>query len=199
MKLILFSSVFLACNCIILCQDVVFPDNYDKLHPNKNKATVEDRLSGSIPNDCPKNMELYSIEGDNVPVCDCKARFLYLPSNDSCYEAYRQGPCPLNYYVALPRGESTAQCVKNPCLQDGLVKYNNICYPLKTKGGPCEPDVLGINEITFQLECKKADIVPYIIIGAPLLNKTKVEPCPPGSRRTTRGKCRKPAPMYISH
>ncbi|KAI4487095.1 hypothetical protein M0802_012049 [Mischocyttarus mexicanus] len=191
MKWILFCSLLLICNCIILCQNIVFPDDYDKLSANKDKTTITERLSESTPENCPKNMALYPLEGTNFSVCDCFPRFLYFDSNDSCYEAYKQGPCPPKYYFTLPLGESTAKCVENPCLQDGLVKFNNTCYPILTKGGPCDPNVIGINETTFQLECISTVMVPHII-SAPLILK----PCyPPGTRRTKKGFCKKPVPI----
>jgi len=69
-----------------------------------------------------------------------------------------------------------------------VVPYNGTCYPLRTKGGPCAPKgVIGVNETTFQLECVETNIAPFIIIDPPPRNPQ----CPPGSRRSTRGECRK--------
>lgn len=148
---------------------------------------ITDRIPISIPGSCPKDMLLYP--GDsakNAWVCDCRPRFLYFPLNNSCHEAYRQGPCPPNNYVVLPEDEAVPRCVENPCLEDGVVPYNDTCYPLKTIGGPCAPDgVIGVNETTFQLECVKTNIAPFIIIDVP------TRTCPPGSRRSTLGVCKK--------
>lgn len=145
---------------------------------------ITERIPVSIPDYCPNNMLVYSSDRNNVAwVCDCRPRFLYVPLNDSCYEAYRQGPCPSQHYLFLPEGETVPQCVKNPCLEDNLVKYNNTCYALKTIGSPCAPGVIGVNEINFQLECI-SDIVSFVIISAPTRS------CPPGCRRTTFGFCK---------
>lgn len=107
-----------------------------------------------IPDRCPENMLLYPGDGNiSTWICDCRPRYLYFPNNNSCYEAYRQGPCSLEYYVVLPDQNVIPKCVKNPCLIDGLVFFNQNCYPLKKLGGPCgSKGVLNVNT-TFHLEC----------------------------------------------
>lgn len=187
MKLILFTCAFLISCYLILCQDIVFPDDEETSHLSGTKP-VTDRIPISAPSHCAKDMLLYPGNGNDVAwVCDCRPRFLYFPLNDSCHEAYRQGPCPLEHYVILPDGEAVPKCVRNPCLEDGLVQYNNTCYPLRTIGGPCGPDgVLGVNETNFRLECIPNEIAPFIIINAPKRG------CLPGTRRTLLGTCRKP-------
>lgn len=150
---------------------------------------ITERIPVSIPDSCPKNMLLYP--GDGVKstwVCDCIPRFLYFPLNDSCYEAYRQGPCPFMNYVVLPKDEAVPRCEQNPCLDDGVVPYNGTCYPLKTAGGPCAPDgTINVNETTFQLECVPLDVSTFSIFED-IPKKTK---CPPGSRRSILGTCKK--------
>lgn len=132
-------------------------------------------------------MLLYPGDGSTSSwICDCMPRFLYFPLNGTCHEAYRQGPCPAEHHVILPEGESVPKCVKNPCLDDSLVSYNNTCYALKTQGGPCAPlGVLIVNETNFQIECIPAKIAPFVIIQAPLLG------CPLGSRRNRLGLCKR--------
>ncbi|KAI4484840.1 PREDICTED: uncharacterized protein LOC106793926 [Polistes canadensis] len=186
MKWLLFSSAFLIYSSIILCQDIVFPNDEELTHVSGNKPMITERIPVSIPGHCPENMLLYPSDGNKLTwVCDCRPRFLYFPLNDTCYEAYKQGPCPPQHYVILPEGEAVPQCVKNPCLEDGLVKYNNVCYPLRTIGGPCAPAVIGVNATNFKLECIPTDIAPFIIINVPDRGG-----CPPGSRRTTFGVCK---------
>lgn len=133
-------------------------------------------------------MLLYPGNGaKNSWVCDCRPRFLYFPLNDSCYEAYRQGPCSYKNYVVLLKNEVLPRCVENPCSEDGVVPYNGVCYPLRTIGGPCAPTgVLGVNKTTFQLECIPLDIAPFMIITT-----VPKRMCPPGSRRSMLGICRK--------
>lgn len=169
-------------------QDFVFPDDEETQHVSGNKITITERIPVSIPDHCPKNMLLYPGDGNTSAwVCDCRPRFVYFPRNDSCHEAYRQGPCPSAHYVVLPKEQAIPECVKNPCSEDGLVKYNDTCYPLRTIGGPCAPEgVLGVNETTFDVECIPTDIAPFIIIQPPKRD------CPVGSRRNALGMCRTP-------
>ncbi|KAG7200137.1 hypothetical protein KM043_000576 [Ampulex compressa] len=188
MKLLLWGIITLMWNCTIWCQDIVFPNDEEISHVSGNKAEITERIPVSIPDHCPENMLLYPGDGTNSAwVCDCRPRFLYFPLSNTCHEAYRQGPCPAENYVVLPAGSAIPECIKNPCLEDGLVKYNNTCYPLRTIGGPCAPDgVLGVNETTFALECIPTSVAPFIIIQAPKRQ------CPVGSRRTALGICKKP-------
>lgn len=140
----------------------------------------------SVPGECPLNMLLYPGDPNTTAwICDCRPRFLYFPLNNTCHEAYKQGPCAPQHYVVLAKNEAVPICVKNPCLDDGLVPYNNTCYPLRTVGGPCAPSgVLGVNETNFDIECVPADIAPFIIITVPKRQ------CPVGSRRNALGMCR---------
>jgi hypothetical protein len=192
MKCLYAGFVFFAFNLYVIWgQDVIFPTDEETSHVSGGNSTIiTERIPVSIPGSCPKDMLLYP--GDsakNAWVCDCRPRFLYFPSNNSCHEAYRQGPCPPENYVVLPENETVPYCVENPCLEDGVVPYNDTCYPLRTIGGPCAPEgVIGVNETTFQLECVEADIAPFIIIDLP----PRMGPsCPPGSRRSTLGECKK--------
>lgn len=130
-------------------------------------------------------MFLYPGDGNKSTwICDCRPKYLYFPSNNSCHEAYRQGPCPKWNYIILPLNESIPKCVENPCIKDGLVPYNGTCYSLYTEIAPCAPNgILGVNETTFVLECIPNDIVPFHIIG-------DHHACPRGSRRCIYGRCR---------
>ncbi|XP_025988507.1 uncharacterized protein LOC105200400 isoform X2 [Solenopsis invicta] len=187
MKRLYVGFLFFAYNCIIWGQDLTFPAIEETAHVSGGNSTViTERKPIYIPGRCPDDMLLYPGDTDkDAWVCDCRARFLYFPLNDSCHEAYRQGPCPSGNYVVLPENETIPRCVENPCSQDGMVQYNGTCYSLRTIG-PCGPDgILSVNEATFQLECEVASIVPLYIIEIPL--KT----CPPGSRRSTLGVCKK--------
>ncbi|XP_066598243.1 uncharacterized protein [Prorops nasuta] len=188
MKWLLYGSLFLMFNYVMWCQDIVFPDDEELSHLSGNKKVISERIPVSIPGQCPKNMLLYPGDSSNSTwICDCRPRFLYFPLNDSCFEAYKQGPCRKHYYVVLNEERAVPQCVPNPCMEDGLVRYNNTCYALRTIGGPCDPDgVLGVNETTFTVECVPTEIAPFIIIQAPKRQ------CPAGSRRNALGICKKP-------
>ncbi|XP_034940001.1 uncharacterized protein [Chelonus insularis] len=171
------------------CQDIVFPTDEEVTHLSGNKPLVTERIPVYIPEKCPENMLLYPGGGNKSAwICDCRPRFLYFPLSNECHEAYRQGPCQPEEYVVLPVGEVLPKCEPNPCKIDGQVRFNDVCYNLRTKGGPCAPDgVLGVNETTFQIQCIPTDVAPFIIINAP------TTPCPPGSRRTALGMCKRPA------
>lgn len=187
MKWPIFTVVFLTWNCVAWCQDIVFPNSQDLQHANSNNnAKVSEWISPDLQNGtCPKNMQLYiAYKNSNISVCDCRPKFLYFPSNDTCHEAYRQGPCPPHHYVVLPKGEAIPKCERNPCREDGVVRYNNTCHGLKTIGGPCQ-GILEVNETTYEVECVKADVEKHTIIDPPK------RPCPAGSRRSKLGMCTK--------
>ncbi|XP_036150950.1 uncharacterized protein LOC105828933 isoform X2 [Monomorium pharaonis] len=188
MKYLYVSFIFFAYYYVIWGQDVTFPTDEETAHVSGGNSTViTERIPVYIPGRCPKDMLSYpSDSAKDAWVCDCRPRFLYFPMNDSCYEAYRQGPCPPKNYVVLPEDEAVPRCVENPCLEDGIVPFNDGCHPLRTKGGPCAPEgVIGVNETTFQLQCVEANIAPFFIIDGP------TRTCPPGSRRSTLGICKK--------
>ncbi|XP_025990423.1 uncharacterized protein LOC105208281 [Solenopsis invicta] len=153
-----------------------------------NSMVIMEHKSTVFPGHCPKDMIVYNLidSEKNESICDCRPRFLYFRLNDSCHEAYRQGPCPPKNYVVLPENEMVPRCVENPCLQDGMVQYNAKCYPLRKKG-PCASNemILSVNETTFQLECIDTSIGPLYTIDPPL------NLCPKGSVRSTLGICKK--------
>lgn len=121
-------------------------------------------------------------------VCDCISRYLYFPMNDSCHEAYRQGPCPLHHFVVLPEDNAVPRCEPNICFLDGMVPFNGTCHLLRSVGGACGPNAkLNVNETTFRLECEPLEIVHFTIIDT----IRRPMPCPPGSRRSILGDCRK--------
>ncbi|XP_043255037.1 uncharacterized protein LOC122398860 [Colletes gigas] len=186
MKWIIFGTTLIIWIYIIMCQDIVFPDDEETSHISGNNAVITERIPVSIPGQCPQNMLLYPGDGNKSTwICDCRPRFLYFPLNDTCHEAYMQGPCAPQDYVVLPKNEAVPKCIKNPCNVNGLVPYNGTCYSLRTIGGPCAPNgVLGVNETTFELECIPIDIAPFIIIQPPKRQ------CPLGSRRNSLGICR---------
>ncbi|XP_014472708.1 PREDICTED: uncharacterized protein LOC106743412 [Dinoponera quadriceps] len=188
MKCLFVGITFFACNYVIWGQDFVFPNNEEMSHVSGGNSTViTERIPVSTPDKCPKDMLLYP--GDGVKsawVCDCRSRFVYFPMNDSCYEVYRQGPCPVNQFVVLPEDDAVPRCEANPCIIDGVVPFNGTCHLLQSTGGPCGPDAaLGVNETNFQLECIPKEVVHFSIINTP--RRT----CPPGSRRSTLGECKK--------
>ncbi|XP_076754133.1 uncharacterized protein LOC143425287 [Xylocopa sonorina] len=138
---------------------------------------------------CPENMKRYPLdETASTWICDCIEKFLYFPSSNSCYAAYEQGPCKPMNYVVLPKNATEPKCVGNPCLTDGLVPYNNSCYPLKSTNRQCtingENGTVDVNESTFELECSPLDLGFHLLIQVPRRQ------CPAGSRRNSLGMCR---------
>ncbi|XP_051158090.1 uncharacterized protein LOC127279646 [Leptopilina boulardi] len=105
--------------------------------------------------ECPNNLQLFVADEDRTEkFCDCEDKLLYHQEHNSCYDAYRKGPCPIGYYFIVPPGEIVAKCEQNPCEIDGLVPYDGQCHTLWKIGYPCSDNssYLGINE-NFQIEC----------------------------------------------
>ena len=117
---------------------------------------ITERIPVYIPERCPENMLLYPGQGDKSTwACDCKPKFLYFPSNNSCHEAYMQGPCPRGEYVTLPEDDVIPRCTINPCKENGLVLFCGFCYRLGCNE-PCTANhTLNVNETTYTLECIK--------------------------------------------
>ncbi|XP_076234922.1 uncharacterized protein LOC143179517 [Calliopsis andreniformis] len=167
----------------IACQDIVFPNETETFHISENPIPITERVPINA-SECPKNMLLHPGPGSKSTwVCDCAPGFLYVPSNNFCYEPYRQGPCSSWNYLILPENQAVPACVENPCIKDGLVPYNGSCYPLKTESNACPSGKkLEVNKTTFKLECT-TEIVPLVLIVAP-------DRCPTGSRRVKGGLCK---------
>lgn len=123
-------------------------------------------------------------------ICGCNPGFLHDVKTNSCHEAYRQGPCPQEYFFVHPSGEKDAKCEKNICLDDRLVPFEDGCYPLYKFGSPCPKNhYLGVDGKTSQLQCVLSIAFPIFqhrdgIITAP------IRACPPGTRRAFNG-CKK--------
>ncbi|XP_011263765.1 uncharacterized protein LOC105255915 [Camponotus floridanus] len=183
-------------NYMMICGQV-FSDDEKTSHIGINNETriieKECVLASSmdlyVKHRCPKNMNLYPVENEiNVWICECKSGFMYFPLDDSCYEAYKQGPCPSKNYLVLPENETLPRCVENPFLEDGMVPYNGTCYLLKTLG-PCEPgQLLDVHETTFQLKCIQQWAASFI--------GTLRRDCPSGSLRSLKSEACIKIPDY---
>ncbi|KAF2897802.1 hypothetical protein ILUMI_08389 [Ignelater luminosus] len=177
--ILMFTTALLALVC---AQDIGFPGLRDEDPPGKQPPRLSDnRIPIHIPGRCPENQILYPGDQKHDWVCDCGPGFIYLPSADGCFAAYRKGPCPDNQILILPKGKVVPECVSNPCRTDGFVRYEDQCYELDKSGGPCKPaseggGIFGVNGTTFALECLK-DTQPLNLINFP-------SNCPPGSRRS---------------
>lgn len=137
---------------------------------------------------CPENSYLTSTNEDNTSyACVCKPTFLYSIINNTCYEAYKQGPCPPGNYLILPSGKQGPRCANNPCYQDGLVPFSGGCYEVGKSGPPCSNDYkLIVDKRTFQLRCNSIYFIDYdnlgpVVVGGIINAPPKA--CPAGSRR----------------
>ncbi|XP_043462210.1 uncharacterized protein LOC122498508 [Leptopilina heterotoma] len=138
---------------------------------------------------CPENSILVPLDNNESKWdCDCDPGFLRHAKNNSCHQAFRQGPCPQKHYFILPLGEDEARCEKNPCLEDSLVPFKEGCHKIFKFGSPCSSSFyyLGIDKKSFQLKCiysrrRSGGHGAGGIITAPL------KACPPGSRRIVTG------------
>ena len=48
--------------------------------------------------------------------------YIYYPPVDSCFGAYRQGPCPQTYHLILKPDKVVSECVVNPC-EEGFARF----------------------------------------------------------------------------
>jgi len=140
-------------------------------------------MNSYVKHRCPKNT-LYPVENEiDIWMCECKLGFMYFPLDDSCYEAYKQGPCPSKNYLVLPVNETLPRCVENPCLEDGIVPYNGACYPLQTIGIPCNPNYrLQVDITTFQLMGMRM----YPSGAGGITDDFATRNCPSGSHRSLK-------------
>lgn len=78
---------------------------------------------------------------------------MFLPETDSCYPAFRQGPCDKGFILVLVKDNIFPQCVKSKC-KDGFAELNNKCYAFGESDGcnPKEQSILGVNEL-FEITC----------------------------------------------
>lgn len=88
--------------------------------------------------------------------CSLHAGYIYYPSSNQCFAAYRRGPCDTGYYLILPKSSVIPECVRNPCMHDNYVNFRGNCYELD-KSGPCPVpelmNVIGVNETTLDVIC----------------------------------------------
>ncbi|XP_043273502.1 uncharacterized protein [Venturia canescens] len=135
-----------------LSQDIVYPKDEIISYLSGDNPAINERIPIYIPGRCAENMLLYPGAGDkSYWSCDCRPGFLYFPLNETCHEAFRQGPCPAENYVYKPLDDAVPICANNPCKIDGFVLYNGICQEI---GANCNGrGVIRVNKTTFQLEC----------------------------------------------
>ncbi|XP_049877748.1 uncharacterized protein LOC126374983 [Pectinophora gossypiella] len=162
---------------------------FPEVEENVNVQNKENRTPVYLPATCPLNELYYPGDQKDDWICDCRPAFVYHPPTDQCWPAFQRGPCPQNEYLVLPSNSAVPVCVKNPCVIDGYVTYNNNCERIgSTK--PCEhmlPNVaaVGVNATTLVVSCVRLNF------ESRLLDLPKIPDliCPPGCRRSVSGKC----------
>lgn len=113
--------------------------------------------------------------------------YLYHPSTDKCWDAFRKGPCPDGSYLVLPQNSVIPVCEKNPCNSDSYVLWNGKCEKLGTTS-PCNfmnpiPATLGVNATTLVVSCVRISFPSRMLARGP------TNECPPGCKRSVLGKC----------
>ncbi|XP_063920964.1 uncharacterized protein LOC135135773 [Zophobas morio] len=163
----------------------------------QDNGSLEDKKNERIPvfapDKCPENQLLYPGKQINDDwICDCGPGYIYYPPEDTCFGAYRQGPCPQTYHLILKPDKVVSECVVNPC-EEGFGSYEGVCYELNKPDGPCAPvqfggGIFGVNTTTLKVEClKEPQKLTLVYIPAN---------CPPGSRRDTYNTCRENWNVY---
>ncbi|KAJ8944531.1 hypothetical protein NQ318_009694 [Aromia moschata] len=147
---------------------------------------MQQRVPLYAPNKCPDNQLLYPGDQEHDWICDCGPGYVYYPTKDACFEAYRKGPCPGKQHLIVRNGSVIPECMLNPC-EDGFAMYNGKCYELGKPNGPCRPineggGIFDVNATTLEVECLKGTDRLSLFS---LPNK-----CSPGSKRDSNGKCR---------
>ncbi|XP_043462216.1 uncharacterized protein LOC122498513 isoform X1 [Leptopilina heterotoma] len=136
---------------------------------------------------CPKDSLLTPSDDEHTNYyCKCKETYIYSAKNHSCYQAYKQGPCPLGSYYVLPTGRKEPRCEVNPCNEDGLVPFKGKCHEIYKSGYPCADNLthLTVTRKTFQLKCIYQ---PPVSMGGGGIINAPIKACPPGSRRVVTG------------
>lgn len=108
--------------------------------------------------------------------------YVYYPSENHCFAAYKRGPCRQGEYLILPNNSKFSECVPNPCLHDGHVPFTGACYELD-KPGPCPlseiQNVISVDK-TLKIACTK---------GNSAVKQPTADDCVIGGVRWTKGQC----------
>ncbi|XP_051166662.1 uncharacterized protein LOC127284965 isoform X2 [Leptopilina boulardi] len=136
-----------------------------------------------ISKNCPNNSYLEPTDNEHSNfICNCKETYIYSAKNNSCHQAYRQGPCKQGSFYVLPREQKEPRCVRNPCQEDGYVPFQGHCHEIYKFGPPCADSrtQLTVTAKTFKLKCIYRP--PSGAGGGGIINAPE-KACPPGSRR----------------
>lgn len=117
--------------------------------------------------------------------------YLYHPSSDACWPAYRRGPCAISEYLTLPKTTVIPACIKNPCLIDTMVPFRGQCVQLGTMA-PCgvntyPAETLWVNASTLNIECIQINLEQRFSTN--INYRPEDIHCCPGCKRYIENKC----------
>ncbi|XP_050672056.1 uncharacterized protein LOC126970270 [Leptidea sinapis] len=188
-----FSTFLLVCLLFgVKSQDNNMKDaiGFPEVDENLNTVNKQNRNPVFLPSRCKENELYYPGDQPDDWICDCRPGYLYHPETDSCWMAFRRGPCRHDEFLVLPTNSIIPECEKNPCKMDSLVSWNGKCEPLGSTnacGDTFPPVILWVNATTISLECLVMDFDFRFSDIAPKI-------CPPGCRRSVQNKCRPGSP-----
>ncbi|XP_026734664.1 uncharacterized protein LOC113498730 isoform X1 [Trichoplusia ni] len=152
-----------------------------------NLVNKDNRQPVFLPAMCPENELYYPGDQKDDWICDCRPAYLFHPKSDSCWPAYRKGPCEDGHYLVLKSDSAIPVCERNPCSVDSYVLFNGRCERLADPV-PCRhlwpiPATLAVNSTTLAIGCRSHINFPSRFGEVP------PQICPPGCKRSVNGKC----------
>ncbi|CAH0690074.1 unnamed protein product [Spodoptera exigua] len=163
---------------------------FPEVEEDQNSVNKDNRQPVYIPSMCPDSELYYPGDQKDDWICDCRPAFLYHPKSDTCWPAYRKGPCQDGEYLVLKPESAIPVCEKNPCAVDTYVPYNGRCEQLATIA-PCRhmwpiPAALSVNATNLAVTCERLNLESRFGEDA---SPMVLVPCPPGCKRSINGKC----------
>ncbi|XP_026734665.1 uncharacterized protein LOC113498730 isoform X2 [Trichoplusia ni] len=160
---------------------------FSKYHGTFRMGYFENRQPVFLPAMCPENELYYPGDQKDDWICDCRPAYLFHPKSDSCWPAYRKGPCEDGHYLVLKSDSAIPVCERNPCSVDSYVLFNGRCERLADPV-PCRhlwpiPATLAVNSTTLAIGCRSHINFPSRFGEVP------PQICPPGCKRSVNGKC----------
>ncbi|CAK1552268.1 unnamed protein product [Leptosia nina] len=177
----LFVGLIIIAKSEITKDTIGFPESEENL----NLVNKKERYPVYLPSMCGENELYYPGDQEDDWICDCRPGYLYYPEKDSCWPAFRRGPCNDKEHLRLPHNSIIPVCVKNPC-NDGFVVWKGTCQRLGSTA-PCKiefpPAVLWVNATTMSLGCVPLN---FHIRSEIAYENAK---CPLGCKRHVQGLC----------
>lgn len=158
---------------------------FPEVEENHNLKNRENRQPVYVPSICTENELYYPGDQKDDWICDCRPAYIYHPKSDSCWPAWRQGPCNASEYLTLKNDTVIPSCEPNPCKKDGAVIFDRLCWNLGATA-PCVhmypiPAALGVNATNLAIECVHLKLDNRF--GDNNFNVELMGHCVPGSKR----------------